>query len=99
MCRMVRAWLAAPVILALLTLALPAPADKGLFEGGGPLDFITKPLAQELKLINFFLHSFLFNLFTRIFFYGVIYMRIISLTDFFLHSSPLWSVTPVLGLD
>jgi len=45
---MVRAWLAAPVILALLTLALPAPADKGLFEGGGPLDFITKPLAQVL---------------------------------------------------
>jgi len=45
---MVRVWLAAPGILALLTLALPAQAGKGLFEGGGPLDFITKPLAQVL---------------------------------------------------
>ena len=77
----------------------PSSGRQGALRGRRALGLHHQTLGPGTEINQFFLHSFLFNLFTRIFFYGVIYMRIISLTDFFLHSSPLWSVTPVLGLD
>ena len=78
----------------------PSSGRQGALRGRRALGLHHQTLGPGTEINQFFFTYFSFQfIFSNLFFYGVIYMRIISLTDFFLHSSPLWSVTPVLGLD